>query len=309
MYLPWNLHDSGPERQRRGGRTDGGTAACDDGRMRYVEPEPDAPEVPLLGGDVTEGLVRKGGTVRRPAAPTSAAVARLLRELEAAGFDGAPRHLGTDDAGREVLTFVEGDAAVRPWPEWIGEPERAGSVARLVRRYDDAAERLGVPEWSRELGMPDPAGSPPTLAGPPTLIGHLDVTPENVVFRDGAAVSLIDFDLARPATRVEELANVLLWWAPWMPAEDREEALRDADPFERGRLIVDEYGMSAAGRAQLVRVSQSIAVRSWHSMRHRAETLGGGWARMWQEGVGDRIVRRQEWLESQADALEAAVRF
>jgi hypothetical protein len=38
-------------------------------------------------------------------------------------------------------------------------------------------------------------------------------------------------------------------------------------------------------------------------MRWRAEHLGGGWARMWQEGVGDRIERRRAWLEQQGDSL------
>nr|WP_286343225.1 phosphotransferase [Frondihabitans sucicola] len=148
----------------------------------------------------------------------------------------------------------------------------------------------------------------PSAAGSPELVAHLDVTPENVVFRDGSAAALIDFDLARPATRVEELANVLLWWSPWMPDDDREEALRGVDPFERGWMIVEEYGLEAAGRARLVEVSQNVAERSWFSMRRRAETLGGGWARMWDEGVGDKILRRQGWLAENAPALERCVR-
>jgi hypothetical protein len=42
-------------------------------------------------------------------------------------------------------------------------------------------------------------------------------------------------------------------------------------------------------------------------MKHRAETLGGGWQRMWDEGVGDTIHRRQTWLESNAPTLRAAL--
>jgi Ser/Thr protein kinase RdoA (MazF antagonist) len=49
----------------------------------------------------------------------------------------------------------------------------------------------------------------------------MGLIPENVVFRGGTAVALIDFDLVRPATRVEEVANLLLWWGAWMPAADR----------------------------------------------------------------------------------------
>lgn len=46
-------------------------------------------EVPLSGGDVSEGVVRVGDTVRRPLGAHSPAVHGLLRHLEAVAFDGA----------------------------------------------------------------------------------------------------------------------------------------------------------------------------------------------------------------------------
>jgi hypothetical protein len=52
-------------------------------------------------------------------------------------------------------------------------------------------------------------------------------------------------------------------------------------------------------------VSVNLADRSWHLMRWRAQQLGGGWARMWDEGVGDRILRRRAWLEQRGPALLA----
>ena len=66
---------------------------------------PDGPEVALPAGDVTVGVVRIGDTVRRPHQPTSDRVAAYLAHLEARGFDGAPRHLGRDAQGRDVLTY------------------------------------------------------------------------------------------------------------------------------------------------------------------------------------------------------------
>ena len=53
---------------------------------------------------------RVGDTMRRSTGPWTPAVHALLRHLEAVGFEGAPRVLGSDDQGREVLTFIEGDA-------------------------------------------------------------------------------------------------------------------------------------------------------------------------------------------------------
>jgi len=47
--------------------------------------------------------------------------------------------------------------------------------------------------------------------------------------------------------------------------------------------------------------------RAWYLMRRRAERDGGGWQRMWDEGVGDIIKRRGAWLDKNGAALEAAL--
>ena len=62
-------------------------------------------EIPLAGGDVNP-VVRVGDTVRRPRGPE--AVRALLEWYERVGFDGAPRFLGFDDRGREVLSTGAG---------------------------------------------------------------------------------------------------------------------------------------------------------------------------------------------------------
>jgi hypothetical protein len=63
---------------------------------------------------VSPGVVRVGDTVRRPIGPHTAAVHALLSYLHAAGFAGAPRPLGIDEQGREVLSFIPGTV---PWPD------------------------------------------------------------------------------------------------------------------------------------------------------------------------------------------------
>jgi hypothetical protein len=234
-------------------------------------------------------------------------VRRLLDFLQSAGFQGAPRFLGIDDSGRDTLSFVPGDTAGRPWPSWVADESSAISVARLVRAYDDAVQPLGVPGWARADDAADPLGCPGSIAGPATFLAHMDITPENVVFRDGTAVALIDFDLLRPATRAEEVANLLLWWGAWMPVTDRDPVMRGVDAASRAAMLVDAYGLGPADRAKIVGVTRNAAVRSWHVMRHRALTQGGGWKRMWDEGIGDKILRRQAWLAENAALLHAAI--
>lgn len=265
------------------------------------------PEEPLLGGDVTEGLVRVGRTVRRPTGPEAPLVRALLTHLEAVGFPGAPRFLGVDGQGRQVLSWVEGEVARRPWPGWVADEGRIVGVARLLRAYDDAVQTFGLPDVAWSAVGAEPPGTPAWRGGPATFVGHQDVTPENVVFVAGRAAALIDFDLARPADRVREVANLLLWWAPLMPPADREPALQDVDAVRRSALLVDAYGLGAAEREQVVDAARNLAERSWYLMRDRATRLGGGWRRLWDDGVGDKILRRQQWLAEQAGTLQAAL--
>ena len=68
----------------------------------------DFPEQVLFGGNSITGVVRVGDTVRRHAGPWSTSVDSLLHHLENVGFDGAPRALGYDDRGRQVLSYVPG---------------------------------------------------------------------------------------------------------------------------------------------------------------------------------------------------------
>jgi hypothetical protein len=64
-------------------------------RRRYVAAPWWASDVELMPvGDVTEGVVRVGGTIRRPHQPQSFAVAEYLDWLEDAGSGGSPRLLG-----------------------------------------------------------------------------------------------------------------------------------------------------------------------------------------------------------------------
>jgi len=265
-------------------------------------------EVPLAGGDVTEGVVRVGDTVRRPVGPHSPLVHALLAHLESAGFEGAPRFLGIDGSGREVLSYIDGEVAGWPRPPWIADEARLVSVGRLVRAYDDAAASFTPPPDALPgATAAEPPGIPPAPAYPPELIGHVDITPENVVFRNGRAYALIDFDLARPATRADEMFNAMLWWAPLSDPRDVDPLLRHVDVPRRSRILADAYGLSGTDRERIMEVAMLRTRRSWYLMKQRAETQGGGWQRMWDEGVGDAIKRREAWLGRHAATLTAAL--
>jgi hypothetical protein len=265
-------------------------------------------EIPLAGGDVTEGVVRVGDTVRRPLGTHSPLVHALLAHLESVGFEGAPRFLGIDGAGREVLSYVHGEVAGRPRPPWIADETRLASVGRLVRAYDDAAASFTpAPDVLPGTSPAEPLGIPPPPAYPTELIGHVDITPENVVFRNGTAYALIDFDLAKPASRADEVFNAMLWWGPLFDPRDVDPLLRHLNVPRRVRILADSYDLSGTDRERIMEVAVRHTRRSWYLMQFRAQAYGGGWQRMWDEGVGEVIKRREAWLDRHAATLTAAL--
>jgi hypothetical protein len=268
------------------------------------------PEIALPRGDVTEGVVRVGATVRRPRQPQSPFVAAYLAHLEAVGFDGAPRFLGVDERGRDVLDYVEGDVPGAPPEPWACTDEVVAGIGELVRRLHDASAGWAPPpelDWfGRHTAIELPAQLV-DVVGVPELVAHCDVTPQNVVFRGGLPVALVDFDLARPTRRVLDMLTTAMWWVPLQHPADRAPAHAGVDVPARLRLLLDAYGMAPAGRTELLCLADRAWRRSWHTMRHNAEHRGGGWARMWAEGVGDVIERRRAWFAAERAALAAAV--
>jgi len=102
-------------------------------------------ETPLTGGWVTQDVVRVGDTVRRPPSPNSAFVERLLVHLEEVGFEAAPRFLGFDEQGRQILTFIEGhvpsDCRAMVW-----EDTQLEAAATLLRGYHDVTTATDLAE-------------------------------------------------------------------------------------------------------------------------------------------------------------------
>jgi hypothetical protein len=160
----------------------------------------------LAGGTVTP-IVRSGDTVRRATGPWSPSVHALLRHLQAAGFDGAPRFLGIDDQGREVLTYIPGHVTTYGPPAGMYTDTALATAAGLLRRFHDATTGFASthPEgWRFQVGAP--------RTGP--VICHNDPGPYNTVYRDGHPIAFIDWDFAAPAPREWDIAYALWRFVP-----------------------------------------------------------------------------------------------
>jgi hypothetical protein len=251
-------------------------------------------EIPLAGGNISAGVVRVGDTVRRPAGPWTPAVHALLAHLHEAGFHAAPRPLGLDERGREVLEFVPGTTV---WPDRFDEVEpraRLARVGRMIREFHDAVAGFTPPPdavWQVAI--------PPEDDGGGEIIAHHDLAPWNLV-TDGDGWTFIDWDGAGPGSRLWDLAYAMKAFVPL----SADPGWQRPDAAARARVLADAYGLVDEQRRRL---APMLARRS----RAMYDLLAAGhangtppWARLWAEGHGD-VWRRdtayiaqheQEWL-------------
>jgi Ser/Thr protein kinase RdoA (MazF antagonist) len=257
-------------------------------------------EQPLAGGVSNSGLVvRVGDTVHRPQTSRSPAVHALLQHLERVGFDGAPRYLGEDEHGREVLSYVEGQAATKePHERWALTDDALRSVARLLRRFHDAVRTFDASghDWPTDVPAAFREG----------LVTHNDVNLDNVVFRAGEAVALIDFDLASPGSAVWDVALAARLWVP-LRADAEVADERRGHREDRLRLFADAYGLPETDRRRLVAAALETHHWCYAIVRAGAERGVPGYVRYWSEGAQRRAERVQAWLADHASELDRAL--
>lgn len=206
--------------------------------------DPRVGEIALEGGN-TSPVVRVGDTVRRQAGPWTPSVHALLRHLERAGFDGAPRALGFDGQGREILSFLPGEVGHYPGSEAVWSDDTLERVARLLRRLHDltsALPQLITTPW--RYPHPDPSRH--------EVVCHNDVAPYNTVFVAGRATALIDWDFAGPGPRIWDVAHAVYRFAPLTHPDARAAYPLPEGWSEESRLrrFCDAYGL--ADRSELV---------------------------------------------------------
>jgi hypothetical protein len=251
----------------------------------------------LPGATANRGLVvRVGDTVLRPIAPCWRATHALLAHLAAAGFDGAPRVLAVTPS-TEMLTYMDGRAAVPPLAEDTLTDAALVSVADLLRRYHLAVASFDPAgyRWPRPIPARFRTG----------LVSHNDVHPANLVFRDGRAVALIDFDLAGPGSPAWDLASAARHWSPLYDERDVGDS-RQGQALRRFRLLLDAYGLPAAGRREVAEAI--LANHDWSCaiITDAAQAGHPGFVDYWQQVAG-LSGRARRWCElHHPDLLSAA---
>ena len=218
--------------------------------------DPD-PEIPLGGGNMNS-VVRVGDSVRRRLGPWSPGIHALLRHLRESGFIAAPKVVGIDPKGREIMRYIEGEICSDADPRLLWTDGTLVAAGRMLRSFHDAQRGFDVrmnTQWN-SIGR--------ELQGIPEVICHNDFAPYNCICRGGELVAMIDFDLAAPGSRVWDLAWSAINWIPLFDPQDNPRQRRDPpESLRRLRLLADAYGLADLGalsRAIRRRIEHLLAV-------------------------------------------------
>jgi aminoglycoside phosphotransferase (APT) family kinase protein len=196
-----------------------------------------------------------------------------------------------------MLTFMDGEAAILPLTGEMLSDAAMISVADLLRSYHCAAASFDPSgyRWPRPIPARFRTG----------LVSHNDVHPANVVFRNGRAIALIDFDLAGPGSSAWDFATAARSWAPLQDDQDIADD-RQGRSLERFRIFLQASGLSRAGRRKVAEAV--VANHDWtYAIVTEAAAAGHqGFADHWR-AVARSAGRARRWCQRhQRDLLAAA---
>jgi aminoglycoside phosphotransferase (APT) family kinase protein len=271
----------------------------------------DQTEEALVGGNSVT-VVRRGGTVRRTAGPWTPTVQALLAHLRAQGLTEVPEPLGLDDQGREVLSFVPGEAAHYPLPDWLWDEPVLRGAGALLRRVHDASVGFLAADASAPAAPAPASPAPDAPAGPAPdapdvlapdgrseriesvpapapgdrvwqlparepveVVCHNDVAPYNLTFQDGEVVGLVDFDTASPGPRVWDLAYLGYRLAPFVAdasGGEGSDVVGRLDPLARLDALVGAYGVPYSRGEVLMAMAARLEELAEFTDRRAADT-------------------------------------
>jgi thiamine kinase-like enzyme len=197
-----------------------------------------------LKGGRENKIARSGATVHRPSGHWSKSVHALLNHLRKVGFLNAPKPLGFDEKGNEILTYISGEVSNYPLSKTASSNEALITGAQLLRAYHDATVSfLNNSQQNHSWLLP--------VRNPAEVICHGDFAPYNVVLNGCKAVAIIDFDIAHPGPRVWDIAYALYRWSPLKNPNNPDTQGNLVSQIYRARQFCDAYHLPAMPEAAI----------------------------------------------------------
>jgi hypothetical protein len=245
-----------------------------------------------LEGGYDGGAILVDGTVRRVVGPWTKSVHKLLSHLQERGFTGAPRPLGVDELGREIVTYIAGETVgnALPWPTWTHSDQALVEAAKWLSRFHEAV-------WDFDPGL-DAVWREGGIWRPGLVIGHMDAAPYNAVWSDKGLVGFVDWDSAGPLEPYSDLAWMAFSWVP-LHARDVVEAegfTQFEDRRRRLELFLHEYGSNLTADELLETLRRRILEIN-DAMRMTARSGDVTYKQMLDLGLDLRLLRAREGLD------------
>ena len=229
----------------------------------------------LVGGRTATEVVRIENTVRRSVGPNSEFNHALLKLLEEKSFGHAPRFLGIDEKGREILTFMDGEVS---HGEMNWTDDQLAKVVQMLKDFHDAT-----------------AGS--ELAKGKEVVCHNDIAPWNTIIENDVPTAFIDFDDVAPGNRADDLAYLL-----WTFLELGSDVPADVQAKKIQKLC-EIYGFTDKRKlVDAILDQQEKILSKREELAKSAETQE---AREFSASRIDAIRSEIEWVKANRSVLEA----
>lgn len=258
-------------------------------------------EIPISGGRLNQGrLVRLGDFVFRPA-DEDIAVEQVIIEIGKV-FPGVPKTFGRDSHGRLRLEWIEGECTELFDEDVEKSKTRLLSVGALLKNLHDSTEGIVAEIMPRSRRSLDPSGIQ-------EVVCHGDAGPGNIVFRNGTAFALIDWEMASPGRRSWDLATALRYWAPFRNPANKKPTELLLNPWQRAEWILDGYSASDILRLETVKLLPLNQKIQAEYVVGRIKALGDEVFEEWvAKGGIQRLVLDDAWLGGESERLLQAWR-
>ena len=219
----------------------------------------------------------------------------LLKYLENAGFEGVPRVKGVEN-GHEVLSYVEGKAGLRPWPEVLISDSGLTQLAEFLKSYHLTVKDY-VPPEDTEWCVPNVKWQPGLI------VRHGDLGPWNTIWSNDVLQGVIDWDFAEPGEAIMDLAQLAWHIVPLRGSAFWQDAGFKEPPVLRDRLgvLCEAYGGFRPGCVIHALLDlQKVEISRISTMRRKGIEP---WSTYYSRGDLDVSRRERDWLRREAGNL------